>query len=217
VSRAKAGDIAIKQIANAGIQATPVSIQAQVVQPNTFWFPGGREVESVPIAWVAWVCHFKIEGWEYEVWVDTETGRVIGGSVSSHLGMAQNPNSMLSNMPKTVDETRQILEAADEIRVFIRSSTAGKAWEDKPLVTLSERSNAKMFHVLKEKTNFPSERGRLLLAADTKLVIVRKGTSHEVGYSLRSGHLLVAPDQWGMVNDKFKDWLLKEIPTSKKR
>ncbi len=83
-------------------------------------------------------------------------------------------------------------------------------------MTLSKESESKMFRLLKEKTHFPLERGRLLLVPNSKLVIVSKGKTYEVGYSLHDGHVLAAaPDQWGKVDDKFKDWLLKKTPASK--
>lgn len=67
--------------------AKPVleNVQVLAVTPNTFWQPGGSENIRIPgTARTVWVCRFATtdggEGRRYEVWVDTETGAVIGGS-----------------------------------------------------------------------------------------------------------------------------------------
>lgn len=217
VSREQAAQVAVRKLEEAGAKGvSPVKVQAEVVQPNTFWMPGGSDVEEVPISWVVWMCRFEIGEQKCEIWVDTEMEGIIGGTMYGYLGSAQKPESAFRNMPKMADELRQLLESTEEVKVYMRSKTPGKEWEDKPLVILSKESESKMFRLLKEKTHFPFERGRLLLVPDSKLVIVSKGKTYEVGYSFHSGHVLAAaPDQWGKVDDKFKDWLLKKMPASK--
>lgn len=218
VSREQATQVAVNKLAEAGVQGvSPISVKVEIVQPNTFWMPGGDETQSVPISWIAWTCRFQIGEQNVEVWVDSETGGVIGGSLWGHRGaVGEKSESAFRNMPKTIDEFRQILKDAEEIKVYKRIFGKGKEWEDEPLVTLSGKSDAKMFRLLKEKTRFPSEKALLRLVPNSKLVIMSKGKTYEAGYSLHDGHVLAAaPDQWGNVDDKFKDWLLKKMPASK--
>jgi hypothetical protein len=82
-------------LASAGLSdAVLKTVQRRILSGNTFWQPGGSEAIRVPgPARSVWVCSFGThdigENHSYEVWVDTETGVVIGGntfaySVNSH-------------------------------------------------------------------------------------------------------------------------------------
>jgi len=87
ISREQAEHIAVQQMASAGLETTqPPRVQAEVIQPNGFWQPGGSEAERQPCARVAWT-YLYIEGVRsYEVWVDAATGTVIGGQVIGRRG-----------------------------------------------------------------------------------------------------------------------------------
>jgi hypothetical protein len=218
IRRDQATQVAVRKLAEAGVMGvSPVKVQAEIVRPNTFWMPEGNAVEEATISWVAWTCRFQIGEQNVEVWVDVETGSVIGGSLWGHRrAVGEKSESAFRNMPKAIDEFRQILKDAEEIKVYKRVFEKGKEWEDEPLVTLSGKSESKMFRLLKEKTRFPSEKARLRLVPNSKFVIVSKGKTYEVGYSFHGGYVLAAaPDQWGIVDEKFKDWLFKKLPASK--
>lgn len=80
ISKAQAQTTAQGQLVSAGIQnATLYSIMTEIVQPNLFWQNGNDD--SVPGAGkVAWVYGFtEPTNREGEVWVDAQTGVVIGG------------------------------------------------------------------------------------------------------------------------------------------
>lgn len=71
------------QLNTSNIQGTTLAAALQeVVQPNTFWQQGGSPLPQpeTPTR-VAWACSFvnATQDGVYEVWVDSETGQVIGG------------------------------------------------------------------------------------------------------------------------------------------
>jgi stage V sporulation protein SpoVS len=60
----------------------PPTVTEQLVQPNAYWLePGGEQVMS-PEVRAAWVCLFPQARGDIEIWIDTETGQVIGGSLN---------------------------------------------------------------------------------------------------------------------------------------
>src|SRR5262245_219643 len=86
ISREQAIQTAAAQMVKAGFQPDdpdPYLVQHEVVQPNTFWTPGGSELQKLPGSRIAWTCAWHVGSKVYEGWVDAETGAVIGGSNSS--------------------------------------------------------------------------------------------------------------------------------------
>lgn len=92
ISRDQAEGIAARQMVIAGFQISqPPRVQAEVIQPNSFWQPGGSEANRQPYARVAWTCHYTEGSRSYEVWVDAATGGVIGGQVIGRRGRIRLP------------------------------------------------------------------------------------------------------------------------------
>ncbi|MDQ2730913.1 MAG: hypothetical protein M3Y56_04580 [Armatimonadota bacterium] len=68
--------------------------QQEVVQPNTFWVQGGSPLPQPGAApRVAWDCSYvnATQDGIYQVWVDAETGQVIGGITMQKQGLHLRP------------------------------------------------------------------------------------------------------------------------------
>ncbi len=90
LTRKQADAIAQNLLATEGLQdAVLDSVETKMVQPNTFWQAGGS-VDSLPgEAQPAWAYRFQGADTKfYEVWVDTQTGAVLGGEVIGRKGRA---------------------------------------------------------------------------------------------------------------------------------
>lgn len=96
VTQEQATVTAQAQLQSVGVQNVTVqACELQVVQPNTFWQPGGS-VAPQPNApgVVAWDCSFvDADGKIYQVWVDSGSGALIGGEVISVAGKRPKPAS----------------------------------------------------------------------------------------------------------------------------
>lgn len=80
ISREKAISTAVQAFAGAGVVfPDPPKVKTEVIQPNGYWQPGSSEMDRLPLARVAWICQFSDGQKHYEAWVDTETGKLIGG------------------------------------------------------------------------------------------------------------------------------------------
>lgn len=80
----KAKSIARNMVASAGLPADALeSVKEEVVQPNRMWEPGGYPHDKLSgPAHVVWACRFKVaENKWREVWVDAQTGQVVGGTI----------------------------------------------------------------------------------------------------------------------------------------
>ena len=85
ITQAQAASVADEHLQEAGRQPGSVlRVKAEIVQPNTFWQPGGSEANPQSIARAAWVCQYESNDEYGDVWVDRETGQVIGGTQYSN-------------------------------------------------------------------------------------------------------------------------------------
>ena len=69
--------LAANGVQNAGMKQTIL----QIVQPNSFWLPGGSSKPIGPASMVAWACMFNRDQDIWEVWIDAKNGSVIGGEI----------------------------------------------------------------------------------------------------------------------------------------
>jgi len=82
VTSTQAGTIAGNLLTNAGLTtAVFQSSKQMIVQPNTFWQAGGNTTPQTGVARIVWDCFYTLDGRTCEVWVDAETGNVIGGEI----------------------------------------------------------------------------------------------------------------------------------------
>jgi hypothetical protein len=82
VTQAQAAATAQAQLQNVGVQNPALkSVQQRIVQPNTYWQPGGSWIPQSNVAGLAvWCCTFQDpNSVSYDVWVDAATGTVAGG------------------------------------------------------------------------------------------------------------------------------------------
>ncbi|MDQ2801019.1 MAG: hypothetical protein M3Y13_15410, partial [Armatimonadota bacterium] len=95
VTRAQADAIAQNLLATEGLQDAVLDIvETKMVQPNTFWQAGGS-VDPLPgEAQAVWAYRFQGAGTRfYEVWVDTQTGAIVGGETIGRKGGYRKPAS----------------------------------------------------------------------------------------------------------------------------
>lgn len=120
------------------------SIQTLVVQPNTFWQPGGDEEHKVPgPARVVRVVRFRAGDDTREVWIDTKTGQVIGGAASGLLGRSKSTQPAGGPLP-----VGKALHAAQEVRIY-RANSKGPGWQTVPNLVLNAKSQPKFFSQLR--------------------------------------------------------------------
>ena len=105
ITRKEAQNISTKQLISAGLEpGDPSNLEWEVIQPNNFWHPDADNPPTPPRVRVAWICQYKIDGRFYEVWVDRETGQVIGGSQVSNAGYLRRVR------PKIAPQKRSFLD-----------------------------------------------------------------------------------------------------------
>jgi hypothetical protein len=91
VPRTQATVTAQSLLQSVGVQnPSLVTVQQRIVQPNTYWQPGGSWTPQFNVAGRAvWCCTFKDPNRvSYEVWVDAAAGTVVGGQRYSVRGRA---------------------------------------------------------------------------------------------------------------------------------
>lgn len=105
-SQEQAIEVADRQLQDAGyLPGSVIRVKTEIVMPNTFWKPGGSEANSELIARAAWVCVYKSSDEIGDVWVDRETGLVIGGTSynsAKYAGPRKVEKPIATPVPKTV-------------------------------------------------------------------------------------------------------------------
>jgi hypothetical protein len=94
VSQTQATATAQSLLQSVGVQnPSVVSVQKRIVQPNTYWQPGGSWVPQPNVSGLAvWRCTFQAPNMvSYDVWVDAATGTVAGGQSYSMKARGQRP------------------------------------------------------------------------------------------------------------------------------
>lgn len=206
ISREEERVIVEKQLALAGKQgATLVTGKKLMVQPNNFWKDGEKgTVVALPISRLADVYYYKTtednREWTYEVWVDLDTGEVLGGAKSGAPIV----------IPEKADAevVKAAFRAADEMRFYSSNDTAAQ-----PVAILNRETHAEMLQDLKDKTYFLTLRPRLTQLVrpnEGKIVFTSGGKSYTMNYELENGVVLIASDRWGLMSNEFRAWLTKE-------
>lgn len=207
----------------------PTRIQLEVVQPNRLWQPGGKEKETQPVSRVAWTCFRSTKaGPGIDVWVDAETGEVIGGNVDTPPDIEPLEDLHLTDgeLQGVVDGIRGPLLSANEIKITPLSEETEQEKFKKtqatppsltpeqipmPLVSLSANDiEAAMLQNFKTKTRFPHRQAQLLTEPDLQF-IVPGAYKNEYTYYSKLGILILPGSFMGIVSDEFRDWLNKKI------
>ena len=209
IARDEAINRALQRLADAGLQGVELRrIRAEVVQPNRMWEAGGRESEEFPEARAAWTCEVELGDTQrfYQVWIDTETGAVIGGTWEASLSRRPKPDTAAPSpkLLKTASEITRTLKSADEVRIYRFQS------DTKPLTTLSPRSHPDAFRMLKAIGVGGLRHTPASFVPGGRLVILSNGRLYEADYSFQSGCLFgTGPGQARLVSDGLRKRLLK--------
>ncbi len=188
----------IKQtgITNAVLQ----DVQTEVVQPNTFWQPNGSVVPQPGAARTALAYRLQAADTTYEVWVDAQTGKVIGGEASGLLGRLGKAQQPVAQEPTT--SLQAALNSAEKVLVYEPKPRGG--WVETPLVSLSKQSHPEMFHLLKANHAFDGNGG--LGLTFLKMVLIAPGQPpSELSYS-PSG-FLGRTGEWTSMPGNFIAWM----------
>lgn len=181
-------------IANEGIQDLVLhSVGSEIVQPNEAW---RHATEAVPFGppRLAWVCQFTDLSKTYEVWVDANTDKVIGGE---SYGVA---SSSASHQSKTLSE---ILKSTNQVNLYVRNRDGN--WKNQPLTILNEKSQKEAFHWIKATSSFQVTAPALLPVY--KLVFKAENQkSFTAGYDVDSG-LFGAGNEWAIAPTRFRVWI----------
>lgn len=102
IPRSQATATAQSLLQSIGVQnPSLVAVQRRIVQPNTFWQPGGSGTSQFNVAGLAvWWCTFKDLKQVYDVWVDAAAGMVAGGEKYSIRPRAHESKPPLKNSEK---------------------------------------------------------------------------------------------------------------------
>jgi hypothetical protein len=161
------------------VGAYPAALVTQVVRPNTFHMPGGSMKPLPGPSRVAWVGQFQAGDQTYEVYVDAETGKVIGGQRWGPRGGARSEFPALAKWFQDVKEFRLYRRRKDG------------SWPPTPLAVISEKSNSAAYEALKPggpPAGLPKRFG------EYKLTIMRGDESPlDLSYEEKSGVLGLGP------------------------
>jgi hypothetical protein len=180
VSAEDAARTALAQIGGpVPVGAYPAALVTQVVRPNTFHMPGGSMKPLPGPSRVAWVGQFQAGDQTYEVYVDAETGKVIGGDRWGPRGGAASDFPALAKWFQDVKEFRLYRRRKDG------------SWPPTPLAVISEKSNSAAYEALKPggpPAGLPKRFG------EYKLTIMRGDESPlDLSYEEKSGVLGLGP------------------------
>ena len=177
------------------------SVQTQIVRPNTYWQPGGAEEHKLQgPARVARVVRFKAGDETREIWIDTETGQVIGGSDSSIMGSSR--RALPAGGPLLVGKAMQ---AAQEVRIY-RANSKGTGWQPAPSLVLNAHSQPKFFSQLKAAHSI-TESKPLPGSAEYKFVVYSK--SRVISNYVDTGGYIGNIKQWVSVPPSIQSVLNK--------
>ena len=116
------------------------NVKTEIVQPNTFWLPSGSEEQRVGKVRTAHVVAFKSGPDRVEVWLDSETGNVIGGSYIGQLSANSVPSRITSVIKPTVT-VREALQEAREVLIYRKNKDDG-GWHFAPTLVLNRRTQS---------------------------------------------------------------------------
>lgn len=136
VNSARAGATAIR-FADGRVppEYTPATIQASILPVNDFWLHPELERATSGALRPVWVARFRSFATTYDIWVDIETGSVVGGTRGS-IGAVRYPRD--DGVSTYALELARNLSASKEVRIFRRGSHG--LWEKRPFAIVDDRS-----------------------------------------------------------------------------
>lgn len=137
VTSAQAGETAMRFAAGrVPPEFTPASIQAAIQPVSDFWTTANPDRPNRGVLRPAWVARFTSFETAYEVWVDIETGSVVGG-LRSRVGAIRYPKD--DGISFYAMELVRDLSFAREVRVYRRDKHG--LWEKRPFTTVNDKSS----------------------------------------------------------------------------
>lgn len=178
-------------------------MELKVVRPNTFWL-NGNERPAVSYSRIAWVRSFGWKGNLVEVWVDRETGVILGGywmgpTLALGSGGAKwrdlfTPHSLLKE-----------LQGAREVGLYRREGKAD--WSKTPAATLSETSHPELLLQLNKITQ--PYKTRKMPAVRYRLQFHAEGATDDQALYVPEEGIVGKPGEWYAVPAKVNAWLKK--------
>lgn len=191
-----------------------------IVQPRA-QINWGETPDYLPVSRLAWRILYKLKGgWSgIGLWIDAETGEIIGGDDWSSMPppiepyqppLEDNSDFIEAEEAKT---SRNPLNNAVSFRVCRASDK-----EQKPLVVLSEKSHPGMYYSLREGGRFPIRHATVDGKPDVYIVsingVILDDEPYPLGYYSELG-VLVLHDRVVLVDDYFKNYISRVLGSKK--
>lgn len=192
---------AAERLKQFGVTGTTLkSVRTEIVQPNEFW-QGQIAATALPSApRPALVCQFVKDGATYSVWMDADTGAVIGGEVIGRKGMRRNAAGIVP--------IQEAVKMAQRVSIVHRDFTRSE--RGKVVAVLSAQSYPDMFSLFKRAEHLHAQHSRARVS-DALILICPGSPPVRLSYDINSGELgLDGPTV--TVPLRLKNWILKLQP-----
>lgn len=183
-------------------------IRTEIVQPNTFWEPNGSDKQKVGKVRPAQVVTFKAGNDNVEVWLDAETGGVIGGVQT---GTLSGEASSRTSSPRTGSSlVYDDLETATEIRIYRRAED-NPGWHLAPALVTNKQFQPELFRLFRMTGHGTGEKYRPTQSQYKLVTVSSQGVRKEHIYD--SGYV-GGPEHWLRLPSSLQSELETKLFTS---
>lgn len=188
--------------------ATHSDTSLEIITPDYDWNKlHGRPGPANDVR-LAWVSTLVVDGHWREVYLDTETGEVLGGGRDNGpAGMHTAAAPVAAPVPPPIAPMLRAVCA-----VYVRGKNADGKWVAKPLLKFGTKDQPHALALLRKTADF--RKGGPTGVAPHQIVLARKSNVVGVYSYFPETGLLGGGSDWAIVSDEFKTWMLHKIASA---
>ena len=159
ITQQQAAGVSHQQLLRQGFSEKPLqSAELEIVRVGTEPVDANGHKLQTGVARVVWSCLFQDSSNADNVWVDAETGQIIGGESYERAGLHMAEPALQRPQAEYLNPVplHQAIRSATAVSVYGQHRVSGTrlGWDAKPLAVLGDNSHADLFHFLKATKHF---------------------------------------------------------------